>query len=304
MFRSIKFPYFVTLAILAVSLGACSSSKHKAEDAALTADPMADVNSPADKVGSNPEDMLANEMSAGDGKTSTPVTEDKAADPTADSFAELTKDAATTDAATVPATQPELSSSSGGGANDTYTVKSGDTLMKVAFTLYGDIDRWKDIKEWNKDKLKSNHLKRGMKLQVEAGNFQVEQRDHSYMIKKGDTLANIAQDVYGKKKKYKKLQQYNAKLVKNPNVIFAGFTLFYDITPQEVADAEAFHKNQPATLDASAAAAPASTDTAAAPAPAPWPPPSAVNPPPAMGNSAPIANNMAAPAAPAAPAKK
>jgi hypothetical protein len=52
-------------------------------------------------------------------------------------------------------------------------------------------------------------------------------------------LAGIADEVYGRKMKYKKLQGYNRKLIKNPNRIFAGFTIFYDITEQEMAEAEA-----------------------------------------------------------------
>ncbi|NUM88254.1 MAG: hypothetical protein HUU37_03530, partial [Bdellovibrionales bacterium] len=38
--------------------------------------------------------------------------------------------------------------------------------------------------------------------------------------------------------KWRKLQKFNNKLIKDPNRIFAGFTLWYDITPKELAEAE------------------------------------------------------------------
>lgn len=39
---------------------------------------------------------------------------------------------------------------------DTYTVKSGDSLSKIAKTYYGDAMQWKKIYEANKDQIGSN----------------------------------------------------------------------------------------------------------------------------------------------------
>lgn len=40
----------------------------------------------------------------------------------------------------------------------TYTVKSGDSLSKIAQEVLGDANRWKEIFEANKDKIKDPNL--------------------------------------------------------------------------------------------------------------------------------------------------
>ena len=40
----------------------------------------------------------------------------------------------------------------------TYTVKSGDSLSKIAKHLYGDADKWHAIYEANKDRIKNPDL--------------------------------------------------------------------------------------------------------------------------------------------------
>lgn len=40
-----------------------------------------------------------------------------------------------------------------GSAQKTYTVQSGDTLTKIAQTVYGDGTRWKEILEANRDQI-------------------------------------------------------------------------------------------------------------------------------------------------------
>jgi nucleoid-associated protein YgaU len=40
-----------------------------------------------------------------------------------------------------------------GTAEKTYTVQSGDTLAKIAQTVYGDGARWKEIFEANRDQI-------------------------------------------------------------------------------------------------------------------------------------------------------
>jgi hypothetical protein len=177
----------------------------------------------------------------------------------------------------------DSSDSDDSGETGTYTVKRGDTLMKVAFSLYGDIDRWKDIYDLNKAALKkASHLKVGMKLHYEAPAqaFQVSQLDHSYLIKQGDTLAGIADDVYGRRSKYHKLQNYNKNLIKNPNRIFAGFTIYYDITAKEMAEAEARRKERTAGGTSSAPTADNSSGTPDSLIPSAVSPPQEAAPPP------------------------
>ena len=45
-----------------------------------------------------------------------------------------------------------------GGGGETYTVKSGDTLSKIAKREYGDADKWHAIYEANRDKIKNPDL--------------------------------------------------------------------------------------------------------------------------------------------------
>lgn len=215
--------------------------------------------SSADAVGSIPEDMLAD--AEGHGEPAAAASGDPFNDlnekPEAqaandDPFADLQEKHETTaqaggiDDLLVEGGASQVSggshSSALSGETASYHVKAGDTLMKIAFSIYGDIDRWKDLQDWNRDALKGgNALRKGMTLKYEtpAEAFSPEQLAHSYLIKTGDTLAGIADDVYGRREKYKKLQSYNPRLIKNPHRIFAGFTLFYDITQEEMAEAEA-----------------------------------------------------------------
>lgn len=246
--------------LLVLSLAACSAKKTTSSSDEVTD---SGGTSSADPVGSNPEDMLAEEAGGGNSELKELAEGD-------DPFADLRKeqpgdthapdhsapaageaviaggeDAPMPPEAGGPSTEVADATpavSSGGGELKTYRVRTGDTLMKIAFTIYGDVDRWRDLHEWNRDKIKNaNWLTKGLKLQYEAPaeDFRQEEHAHSYTIKKGDTLANIADDVYGRVKKWSKLQKYNQRLIKNPNVIFAGFKLYYEITPQEMAEADA-----------------------------------------------------------------
>lgn len=238
--------FILAIALCAFALG-CSGSQQASETG--NGDDQIVGDSQADSVGSIPEDLLASEeksqsADAGDSNAA------EAADPFADlKESDKKEESASRDSMSLIEGGNETASAagSGSGSMETYTVKSGDTLMKIAFSIYGDIDRWKDLQDWNSAKLKkANALAKGMKLQYETPMtpFTAEEHAHSYLIKKGDTLANIADEVYGKKMKYKKLQNYNKNLIRNPNRIFAGFTIFYDITAQEIADADARRKER------------------------------------------------------------
>jgi|GEM_PF-1085086 len=244
LFRSVNF-FSVSVLVLALSASACSSTPPAGEGNAEGALPAPE--SSADQVGSIPEDMLTDEKgveSSTSADASTPA--DMSSAPADDPFGDLKeKDTsnADRDALMVPEDEkPSKHNSAGSGQMDNYIVKSGDTLMKIAFNIYGDVDRWKELQELNNKALKGKLLlRKGMKLRYEVPSeaFSAEQHAKSYEIKSGDTLAGIADEVYGRKMKYKKLQTYNKQLIKNPNRIFAGFTIFYDITEKEVAEAEA-----------------------------------------------------------------
>jgi nucleoid-associated protein YgaU len=111
---------------------------------------------------------------------------------------------------------------------ETYIVQKGDTLMMIAFKIYGDYRKWKDIKELNHDELKSK-LTHGMELKYHIGDtsFNWKPEGMPHMVKNGDTLGTISSEKYGTPKKWKSIYENNRPLIRNPNLIFAGFTIYY-----------------------------------------------------------------------------
>ena len=107
-----------------------------------------------------------------------------------------------------------------------YRVQKGDTLMMVAFKIYGDYGKWRDIKKLNPNVEK---LSAGaeLKYHVPLQKFGWEPVGDPYLVKNGDTLGTISMDKYGTPKKWKAIYENNRPLIKNPNLIFAGFTLYY-----------------------------------------------------------------------------
>jgi nucleoid-associated protein YgaU len=120
-----------------------------------------------------------------------------------------------------------VAEASGDGVN--YTVKRGDTLMKIAFENYGDLYRWKEIYESNRSQIQDpNHVPPGTQLTLNgAGMVTIERNGNQYLIKHGDTLGLISTKVYQTSKKWKKLWENNRQLIKDPNRIYAGFYLYY-----------------------------------------------------------------------------
>lgn len=116
------------------------------------------------------------------------------------------------------------------GQIKSYKVQRGETLMQIAFKLYGDISKWKEIKNMNSDKLTNNSsLKTNTELKYRAPDspFVWNPSGTPYMIKTGETLGTISNTVYATPKKWKTIWENNKPLIKNPNVIYAGFTLYY-----------------------------------------------------------------------------
>lgn len=147
----------------------------------------------------------------------------------------------------------ESSGSSSMGSSDasgSYTVRRGDTLMKIAYKVHGDIFRWKEILDQNRDVITdANHLRAGTSLRVD-GSAQEEDFGgyERYLIKTGDTLGLISNDIYGTKSKWKKLWKMNDKLIKDPNRIYAGFFLRYQFTNQDQMEKDQHMQSQPDPL--------------------------------------------------------
>ena len=166
-----------------------------------------------------------------------PVVAEEAVTPPAETPAEATNEAPIETVAdtSAPAAQ-------GTGEMATYVVQKDDTLMKIAFNIYGDIGQWKTLYELNKGVLRSaSRLTAGTQIKYDkpASEPVIERNGDSYLIKQGDTLGTIADDVYAKRSKWKKIYENNRTLIRDPNKIYAGFYLYYQISEQERQEAEA-----------------------------------------------------------------
>lgn len=120
-----------------------------------------------------------------------------------------------------------------------YRVKRGQTLMQVAFDVYGDIYQWKHLMELNPGKISDpSQLQRGMVLTLDQAPESAAQEKNGdpYLIRRGQTLGLISDDVYGTSVKWKRLWDNNRKLIKNPNRIYAGFYLYYLFNEQDRLD--------------------------------------------------------------------
>lgn len=110
-----------------------------------------------------------------------------------------------------------------------YSVQSGDTLMIIAFKVYGDYDKWRSLARWNSARLGPNHsISVGMKLKYDmpAQKFEWNPSGNPYIIRSGDTLGTISRDTYGTMDYWRDIWRNNEPLIKNPDRIFAGFTIY------------------------------------------------------------------------------
>lgn len=114
-----------------------------------------------------------------------------------------------------------------------YTVEKNETLMLISFKLYGDYSRWNEIASLNQDKvLNSSVIKPGTRLKYSksGSDFSLNPQGNPYLIKQHDTLSKISSKVYGTANKWKPIWRNNSRLIKNPDKIFSGFTIYYPDT--------------------------------------------------------------------------
>jgi hypothetical protein len=119
------------------------------------------------------------------------------------------------------------------GKTEDYTVKNGDTLMKISFAKYGNIYRWREIYESNQARISNfNSLVAGTVLTIQGVEYVVITKNGvPYLIRRGDTLGKISKSVYGVSEKWRAIWKNNPELIQNPNKIYAGFTLYYVPAP-------------------------------------------------------------------------
>ena len=109
-----------------------------------------------------------------------------------------------------------------------YTVQENDSLMLIAYKIYGNYLRWRDLLQANPG-LSPNGLSAGMRIQYEAPPTPFDPKGEGlpYLIIKGDTLGLISGKVYGSQQKWRSIWDNNRALIRDPNLIFAGFTIYY-----------------------------------------------------------------------------
>jgi len=229
---------------MVILLGGCSSSK--TNDIDMPTDELLPTEAGTDAIPSDSAEAPAPTDQAAAPSAEQPPPEEVAPTPPAEqpATAEKNTEPASTDTKT-GAAAPGLAS----GPVENYTVQSGDTLMKIAFETYGDLYQWKKIYELNRDKISNpGNLSRGTVIKIEktSSPVSIERNGEKYLIKLGDTLCKISDDVYGTRNKWRKLWENNRQLIKDPNRIFAGFYLYYTMSPDEKPQHE--NKAAPAPL--------------------------------------------------------
>jgi nucleoid-associated protein YgaU len=237
---------FVPILLLGLSLVGCSGSKSAQNVNSET--PQIEL-SDADEFIENPTEESASlestptEDPAAIAETSTDV---PAAEAPTESLEEPASSTESVSALTEDSTQslegaaPVISNDvpMSGGSEKTYTVQKNETLMLIAFKLYGDYEKWKELANYNQGALNgSTNLKQGivLKYNAPAEEFVWNPAGLPYLIRTGDTLGKISGSVYNDQKKWKLIWNNNKPLIKDPNKIFAGFTIYYLENGREVA---------------------------------------------------------------------
>ena len=173
------------------------------------------------------------EVAAGDGAEDldgVELAEDETVDQVMDKAKEAAEEYEATESrsmASESAAGPEGTDQALRGEEMEYVVQENDTLMWISFKLYGNYLRWREILETNPGL--STELSAGTKIKyrVPSEEFNWKPGGRPYLIVVGDTLGVISGKVYGTVKKWESIWNNNRPMIKDPNLIFAGFTIYY-----------------------------------------------------------------------------
>lgn len=118
-----------------------------------------------------------------------------------------------------------------------YMIEKNDTLMYIAFKLYGDYERWKELLIVNQN-LDYEKLQIGEVIfyQPDPVPFVWEMKGTPHLIKKGETLGSIAWQYFRNTKRWREIYNNNLQMIKDPNLIFAGFTLYVPLKDKMAMD--------------------------------------------------------------------
>ncbi|PIK14264.1 LysM peptidoglycan-binding domain-containing protein [Halobacteriovorax sp. JY17] len=212
----------ILLLLALLTLGVSCSSKRKKDNAAKTADISQEVSAEdADFiVDSEDEDLLLDDGSVG-------AVEEVAMSESTEPSLLLAEES--------PMLAAETSDISIVGGQ--YTVEKGDTLMWIAFKLYGDYRKWHHLSSLNGN-LSAGNLATGMTINHDSAGFSYNPQGLPHLIKVGESLGSISGEKYGTDKRWKEIWENNKVMIIDPNVIFAGFTLHYlpdrDIASEDI----------------------------------------------------------------------
>lgn len=115
------------------------------------------------------------------------------------------------------------------GEPTSYTIEPGDTLSEIALQTYGDASAWPVIAAANKDHLEmASMIHVGHELRLPAEPVMPRTSADAggeYVVRSGDTLADIATDIYGDAAYWSTISMANDMKIENPHMIRPGTIL-------------------------------------------------------------------------------
>ena len=111
----------------------------------------------------------------------------------------------------------------------TYQAPKNETLMLVAFKIYGNYHWWHALYKLNKKSLRrKTYLTKGQKILFKKPKkkFEWEVYGKPYLIKRNDTLVRISFKEYETGKYWRHIWYNNRPVIQNPNIVFRGFTIY------------------------------------------------------------------------------
>jgi len=119
------------------------------------------------------------------------------------------------------------------GDQATYVVQSGDTLARIASRIYGNFSNWQAIASANG--LNAPYvIFPGDELRYPLSNAKAksfasktQQSRKTIVVRQGDTLSTLAEQVFGSPYSWKVFLSYNKDKISNPHRIPAGLKLAY-----------------------------------------------------------------------------